>query len=598
MANEPSGAENAAASQLLGNAQRARAAGSWNQAIPLFLQFLHSEPNHPEAVLGLAECFSSIGATVPAGETAARAIELNPDSCLAWELFAKAHESVFLFRAAAEAYEKALDLCPGRISSLIRLGECFRRQALLKEAKAVFEQAVGHEGSLPAVYGLGDIARQERDIHKSDELFQQALDGAKELGLGELLAVATVFHRDSHLDWAEKTVNIILADDPNNEYGLLHLARIRQEQGDFPAAEALLRRILDQKPMHARALYDIVYGRRMTTEDEEILKQLRNALMRPRLDLESRRLISYALGKANDDLKRYEEAMGWYDEANATATMQLGKLVEDGTHIKEFVDSSIKTFTKEHIEEFAQADMNSDLPILIVGMIRSGTTLVEQMLSSHPDIGAAGEVHFLRMRSAPVKPDDPNFDPVQALREYGDDYVACLRGMAPGKLHVTDKMPLNYSVLGQLHMALPKVKIIHVRRHPVDTCVSMYVTPFQPNLNYGHSRARIAAFYRQYLRQMNHWRRVLPKGTMIEVDYESIIENREPVLRRMIEFLGLEWSDQLLHHDRNERIIQTPSQWQARQPIYKSSMQRWLNYKGMLGEFEEFLSPAERDLMR
>jgi len=153
--------------------------------------------------------------------------------------------------------------------------------------------------------------------------------------------------------------------------------------------------------------------------------------------------------------------------------------------------------------------------------------------------------------------------------------------------HVTDKMPHNFVHLGLVHLLFPNVKIIHCRRNPVDTCLSIYTTPFPEPLNFGHDPELIVFFYKEYQRLMEHWRKVLPSDRFMEVDYEDLITDRENTTRKLVQFCGLEWEDSFLHHEKNEGAIRTPSWWQARQPVYSSSMGRWKNYEPWLGEFKK-----------
>ena len=216
-------------------------------------------------------------------------------------------------------------------------------------------------------------------------------------------------------------------------------------------------------------------------------------------------------------------------------------------------------------------------------MIRSGTTLMEQIISSHCGVGAGGELPFWIERATGTV--DPITGPnAQLIKKLSDEYLDLLKGISPDTSRVTDKMPTNVMLLGFLHLVFPRAKIIHCRRNPIDTCLSIYVTPFGGKVNFAHDKQNITAYYQQYLRLCAHWRNVLPPEVFIEVDYEDIVHNREPVIRDVIEFCGLKWEDRCLTHEQNDSGINTPSMWQAKQPIYKTSLERWRNYEPWLGE--------------
>jgi hypothetical protein len=166
-----------------------------------------------------------------------------------------------------------------------------------------------------------------------------------------------------------------------------------------------------------------------------------------------------------------------------------------------------------------------------------------------------------------------------------ENYLTLLKSVAPGKLRVTDKMPLNYPMLGVVHALFPNARIIHCRRDPADTCLSMYVTPYSEAVNFAHQPDDIVFSYREYLRLMAHWRTVLPPDRFLEVDYETLVENREPVVREVVAFAGLDWDEACLSHERRGGAVLTPSNWQVRQPLYRSSVGRYRNYEKWLPEF-------------
>jgi hypothetical protein len=167
------------------------------------------------------------------------------------------------------------------------------------------------------------------------------------------------------------------------------------------------------------------------------------------------------------------------------------------------------------------------------------------------------------------------------------DYLTLLRGIAPAALRVTDKNPFNFLYIGFIHLALPQARFIHCRRDPVDTCLSIYFTRFAMPQPFAYDRGDLVFYYQQYQRLMAHWRTVLPPGRLLEIDYETLIAERERETRRMIDFCGLEWDDECLTPERNQRVVRTASLWQARQPVYPGSVGRWRRYEPWLGALGE-----------
>ena len=214
-------------------------------------------------------------------------------------------------------------------------------------------------------------------------------------------------------------------------------------------------------------------------------------------------------------------------------------------------------------------------------MIRSGTTLVEQIISRHSDVRAGGELRYWTENEAKM-----HFEFASQSSNIGEwraGYETVLDGVSLTAPRVTDKMPLNFWALGLIHLAYPEAKIIHCRRNPLDTCLSIYVTPYRRSPVFGHDFANIGRAYANYLRLMDHWRAVIQETHFLEVDYEDLVAMPQERIHEVIEFLGLDWNDSCLDPDAGNSAVNTPSQWQVRQPLYRNSVNRWQNYAKFLG---------------
>jgi hypothetical protein len=223
-------------------------------------------------------------------------------------------------------------------------------------------------------------------------------------------------------------------------------------------------------------------------------------------------------------------------------------------------------------------------------MPRSGTTLTEQIIASHPDVHGAGELPDLMTIAqrdvAGMGAVFPNNIPAldqAGLGAWGADYVAGLHSRAPDAGRITDKMPANFLAIGLIHMMLPNAKIIHVNRNPVDTCLSCFMQLFSSRQEQIYDLAELGRYYVDYARLMGHWRSVLPAGAFLDVQYEDIVADQETQARRMIAFCGLDWNDACIDFHKSKRSIRTASVTQVRQPIYKSSVERWRPYEKFLG---------------
>jgi hypothetical protein len=227
--------------------------------------------------------------------------------------------------------------------------------------------------------------------------------------------------------------------------------------------------------------------------------------------------------------------------------------------------------------------------VLIIGMPRSGTTLVEQIISSHPEAGAGGELNYWNECGAAWHAGEGSGADAAFIGKAAADYLRLLRDVAPRRARVTDKMPFNFLWAGLIHLSFPRALIIHCRRHPVDTALSIHQTHFHPNLAFPTGGAELVGYMRGYRRLTDHWRNVLPHDRYIEVEYEELTRDPEPTIRRMIAACGLAWNDACLQPEHNPRAVKTPSKWQTRQPIYRNSVARWRRYEPWLGALRALL---------
>jgi len=308
-----------------------------------------------------------------------------------------------------------------------------------------------------------------------------------------------------------------------------------------------------------------------------MLSMLRN----PSVTDAHRVFLHFAIGKLLDDLGEYRQAMRHFDMANGIR----GRGARfDRAGMATHIDRLIGRFTADFFAAHTEFGLGDETPLLIIGMPRSGTTLIEQIVSSHPDIAAGEELFFWfnRARSQGVA-FVTSLTP-EAGHRLAAEYLDVLRRIEPSAARVTDKQPFNFQQLGLIHLLLPHARIIHCRRDPIDTCLSMYFTYFKGRAPFISDKGDLAFAYRQYVRLIDHWRAVLPENRFFEIDYETLTSTqREGLIRKLIEFCGVGWHDNCLTPERNPRAVSTASLWQARQPIFSTSVERWRRYEPWLG---------------
>jgi tetratricopeptide (TPR) repeat protein len=293
--------------------------------------------------------------------------------------------------------------------------------------------------------------------------------------------------------------------------------------------------------------------------------------------------LHFALGKAYLDVGNSERAFAHFDAGNR---LKRAQFAYDADANRARIVAIIAAFRPETFARFAGAGSHAGAPIFVVGMPRSGTTLIEQILASHPAIHGAGELHAMPEVAADAggNPECVATLTADALARLGEDYLARVGEPPVGKTRVVDKLPANFFNAGLIRLILPEAQIIHVRRDPVDTCLSCYSKNFRgPNLAFANDLTELGLFYREYETLMAHWRATLPSTHFLEVEYESVVDDLEGQARRIIAFLGLPWDPACLEFHRTQRPVRTASVNQVRKPIYRASIGRWRAHAAYLG---------------
>lgn len=294
--------------------------------------------------------------------------------------------------------------------------------------------------------------------------------------------------------------------------------------------------------------------------------------------------LNFALAKAYDDLGRTGPAFECLQKGNA---IKRRLVPYDEAQMMNFFREIAAVFTPALMEAKRAVGHPSALPVFVVGMPRSGTSLVEQTLARHPSVFGAGELNYVQdliMAGAagPHYPSSVASLTNEALRKFGGYYAVRASALAPQAKRIVDKLPANFRHLGLIHLALPNARIVHVRRDPVDTCFSCYSKLFLNGLNYTYELGELGRYYKAYERLMAHWRSVLPQDAMLDVQYETLVGNFTDEARRLVAFCGLEWDERCVAFHETSRAVRTLSGYQVRQPLFKTSIGRWRPYESRL----------------
>jgi tetratricopeptide (TPR) repeat protein len=437
------------------------------------------------------------------------------------------------------------------------------------------------ENDAHTLVALGDAYFGAGDAVAAARAFEQVVVLLPESGRAKVKLAHALIYLGRAAE-AETLLRQAIDQEPEFSASYDLLAFLLPQLGRFEEAQQYATKALSIDPNHAGYWARYAYGAKVTSKDEEIVNRFADLSQLAALNARDRIRIEFALGKANEDLGRYAAAAEHFVRANALSDEARSKRGEGFDRIshQRDVDLMIETFPAVNPVEGAS---NSDLPVFVVGMMRSGSTLTEQIISSHPEVGGANEVPFWIEHAPALLRTIRGETALASVRSTTENYVGLLQRLAPGKRRVCDKLLQNYMALGVLHSVLPNARIVHCRRDPRDTCLSVFTTPCSNPPPFAYRADAIAFAYAQYLRLMAHWRKVLPEDRFLEIDYEELVTDRERVSRRMIDFIGLEWNEACLYPEGNPRPVGNPSQWQVRQPVYGTSIGRWRRFEPWLG---------------
>jgi tetratricopeptide (TPR) repeat protein len=486
--------------------------------------------------------------------------------------------------AAIRSYRQALALNPDSLEALKHLGDLLRELGETQEALAVRRKALEIDPQRVELHNdLGGVLFDMRRLNEAAAAYRSALelrpaDPQAQLGLAGILRM-----RGRSAE-AEEMCRAALEREPNNVEGLSLLAEMHSDRGQFEEARELFERALAINWALPLVYCSLSANRRMTPADSRWLERVEALLAKP-LPLGHEIDLRYALGKYFDDLGRYDEAFATYQRANELARRR--KPTYTRSRLEQRVDRLIGTFNESFLSEQRAVGSDSELPVLIIGMPRSGTSLAEQILASHPDVFGGGEIRFWEGAFGVFEAERAaGVSVAEILPQFARDYLERVRALSGPVLRVIDKMPANFLYAGLIHATLPRARMIHMKRHPLDTCLSIYSQNFFRMGSYANDLEDLGHYYTQYVRIMDHWRSVLPSSALLEVPYEELLADQEGWTRRMLDFIGVPWDPKCLNFHETERIVITASRWQVRQRLNSSSAGRWRNYARHLAPLE------------
>ena len=617
--------------QLLNTATNLHQRGNLQQAELVYRQVIDRQPRFAYAMNMLGVLLSQKKEHIDGARLLQKAIKLEPNVAdyhinLGFNL-----QEQGKLEEAEKEFVKATRLDPESADAWFNLGCVNLLLKKLVQANRSFKQAIEKKNNyLPAYNNLGNIYRE---IHRYDdalEMFNKVLElkpdfsqgwynlgmTYKTLGDGEnaVNSFKKALNYDpaylkarcqagyccgmllNDIEGANREFDSVIESNPDYASAYTLKGRVLLSFGRYKEAVASFRKVLelDQKAAYAYAW--IVNCKRHTEKDIQVLLNLLDEG-----NLEPMQLVDahFSLGSVYDERKDYESAFRHFQQGNR---LYRNTYEYDVNSFEDIVSDIIGRFDKSVISQQINYGVDSSLPVFIIGMPRSGTTLVEQIIASHPRVYGAGELQYIGdlVQSSMSQEDhlaSAHNPVIPVLTEaniprLANKYLASINKISSGKERVTDKMPQNFLHLGYIAMMFPQARIVHCQRNPMDTCLSIYVQKFLQQHPYAYDLGELGAYYKQYQRLMSHWKSLLG-DRIFTIQYEELVCDLEGKSRELIDHIGLAWDEHCLRFHETGRSVQTASHLQVRQNVYTTSRERWRNYDQWLGPLRAVLGDTD-----
>ena len=577
---------------------------NWQQANTLFRAVLRKRPDNLRALTGAAEAAFRLGAIHQSEQLLTNAARLRPNDAGVLVGRGRLHAHRKQYQKALQLFQAALKQNPKYTPAMLEAALVFTAVFQPQQAVPLLRRALSIDpNNMPMQLMLGNACQQMGWWKEA----VSAYETARSHGYvnDRLLAnLATTYRAVGQFENAESTFLEALKLRPDFTEAKAGLAELYETTGRTDKAQQLIDESVRSNKNHTAPFFNVVARiAKKSGRPAPAITFLQNALNEPGIIREHRAQLLFQLGALLEQNQQYDEAFIAYQNAN-----ELFPKTFDPAGYSQFIDNLIATYNQTKITAYPKSTNQSTLPVFIVGMPRSGTSLVEQIIAAHPNACAAGELTTLSnlITTLPKLLNTPQPYPrcmdsltTESLDTIAAQYLNLLNEKIGDdkKNHpitrITDKMPHNFTHLGFISLLFPNAKIIHCTRNPVDNCFSCYATSLSATHAYSNNLENLAVAYRAYRKLMEHFLTILNPENICEISYEQLVADPEPITKSLIAFLDLPWDDSCLRFHENKRIILTASQDQANQPVYTSSVNRAEHFREHLGVLYEKLSSCE-----
>src|SRR5579863_3688011 len=532
--------------------------GQYREAEQLLEEVLADFPQQAEALHLLGILAQQTNRSDKALELLTRSVALAPTNPVLHQNLGNLQAHLADFPAAARSYQRALELDPRNVQCWIQLGDMLDKQAEYASAERCYVNALKLDPDDEDNWIRLALCLRHQD--RLDEAISVYLDRLKlsPTHVRLLIDAGTALMKRGNLTQAMKAFDEALRLDPSSAAAQYNLGTVYAEQGDFEAAKQAYAASVRLDPDSTQPYPNLAAITRFKGGEALIAEMEGRLKGGAPTDIN----LHFALGKAYDDSGDYDVSFEHYLEGNKLCRQHVSYSTESQW---KFCRSVMQHFDRDSVAGLARDGLDSDLPVFIVGMPRSGTSLVEQILASHPQVYGAGELTILQrelmaaLRASSLK-DLVHMDvgrftgmlPAQR-QAIATKTLAAIRRLAPQAARITDKMPQNFLLLGLLHAFFPAAKIVHCRRNPLDTCVSCFTVLFGEGQEFAYDLSELGEYYGMYSTLMKHWEQVLPAGSMLSVDYEAVVNDVRESAARLLDHCGLPWDEACVSFHENKR---------------------------------------------
>jgi len=558
----------------------------FEEAARQFRRAINVERNSAETHHHLAIALTGIGRSEEAVKQYEKAIAIRPNLAESHNNLAHLLDTLGRMDEALAHYEKALTIKPAYAEAHNNLGNTLHKLGRPEEAFAHYHQALSINPNYAEAYdnlgtALAALGRYEEAVTSHEKALAISPDDPESHDhFGNTLHM--IGRSQEAIAHHERAIGI----RPNAPEFHSNLGHALHALGKLSEASSAFTKAISLTPGKVRYFWNLANSKRFTAADQHLVSMQKFARDSASLPVEEQIELHFALGKALADVGDHQQAFNHILQGNALKRREID--YDEPTTLQRF-DRIRNVFTAELVREKRGYGNRSEVPIFILGLPRSGTTLVEQILASHPNVFGAGELaEFAKLAAGIGGPNGSEFPEAvttmssEQFHQLGENYLQVVRHAAPEARRITDKLPGNFLRVGLIHLALPNARIIHTRRDLRDTAFSCFSILWPAGMEHTYELAELGRYCREYQRLMEHWREVLPKGAMLEVQYEDVVDNLEGQAKRIVEYCGLEWDDACLAFHKTERSVRTASASQVRQPIYKSSVGRWRAHEAQI----------------